>query len=65
MKIGFVQPEEETSEKQEVGFIQTVLRRDNAEMSWPAWAIMVLLHFYIVQAIIKFAKELFNFFFSR
>ena len=65
MKIGFVQPEEGIVEKPEVGFIDTALGRDDAEMCWPAWAMMVFLHFCIVQAIITFAKALLHFFFTR
>ena len=63
MKIGFVQPEEEIVD--DVGFIETALGRGSAEMSWPSWALMIFLHFCIVQVIITFAKELFNFFFMR
>ena len=65
MKIGFVQPDDEIGDEQEVGFIATALGRDNAEMTWAHWAVMVFLHFCIVQVILSIVKELFHFFFLR
>ena len=62
MKIGFVQPDEEIDDGQEVGFIETALGRGDAEMSRARWALMIFLHFCIVQVIITFATELFQFF---
>ena len=63
MKIGFVQPEEEIVEG--VGMIDTVFGRDAEEMTWPRWALMVFLHYCVVQVIFTLLKELFNFFFTR
>ena len=65
MKIGFIQTEEKIVEGRDVGFIETVIGRDNAEMTWPSWALMVFLHFCIVQVILSIVKELFHFFFMR
>ena len=63
MKIGFVQPEEEIIDG--VGFIETAFGRDSAEMTWPRWALMVFLHYCVVQVIFTLLKAMFQFFFTR
>ena len=65
MKIGFVQPEDEFVDGQDIGLIGTALGRDVKEMTWPAWALMVFLHFCMVHVIIEITKGLFNFIFMR
>lgn len=62
MKIGFVQPEEEIVDEQEVGFIDPASGAEGEQTDWPSWVATVLIHFCMVYGIIAIVRDVIDFF---